>query len=58
MYNVRLSPWGANGDQKAAKCHTGGLGGCMVSAKCDFRLECFSTFMVFFTPILWLLKNC
>ena len=49
MYNVRLSPCGANGDQKAAKCCTGGLGGSMVSVKCDFRLEYFSTLMVFYT---------
>ena len=47
MYNVRLSPWGANGDQKAGKCSIGGLGGSMVSVKCDFRAECFSTLMVF-----------
>ena len=49
MYNVRLSPCGENGDQKATKCSTGGPGGSMVSVKCDFRLECFSTLMVFFT---------
>ena len=55
MYNVRLSPWGANGEQKAAKRSTGGLRGSMVSVKCDFRLECFSTLMVFFIPMLWLL---
>ena len=39
MYNVHLSPMGANGDQKAAKCNTGGLVVSMVSVKCDFRLE-------------------
>ena len=39
MYNVRLSPWEANGYQKATKCSPGGLGGSMVSVKCDFRLE-------------------
>ena len=38
MYNVRLSPCGANGDQKAAKCNRG-QGGSMVSVKCGFRLE-------------------
>ena len=37
--HILLSPWGANGDQKAAKCNTGGLGGRMIRAKCDFRLE-------------------
>ena len=52
MYNIHLSPWGANDDQKAAKCSTGGLEGSMVSVKSDFRLECFSTLMVFFIPIL------
>ena len=43
MYNVCLSPWGANGDQKHAKCNTGGLGGSKINVKCDFRLACFST---------------
>ena len=52
MYNVCLSQWGANGDQKAAKCSAGGLGGSMVSVKCDFGLECFSMLMVFSIPIL------
>ena len=54
MYNVRLSPWGANGDPKAAKCSTGGLGGSMISVKCDFRLECFSMLMDF----LYLFCGC
>ena len=50
MYNVRLSPWGAIGDQKVAKCNTGGLGGSMVSVKCDFRLEKrFSTLLFLLT---------
>ena len=49
MYSVCLLPWVANGDQKAAKCNTGGLGGSMISLKCDFRLECFSTLMFFLT---------
>ena len=50
MYNVRLSPWGAIGDQKVAKCNTGGLGGSMVSVKCDFKLEkCFSKLMFLLT---------
>ena len=39
MYNVHLSPMGANGDQKAAKCNTAGLVVSMVSVKCDFRLK-------------------
>ena len=52
MYNVDLSPRGANGDQKATKCSVGGLGGSMVSVKCDFRLECFSMLMVVSIPIL------
>ena len=39
MFNAGLSSWGANGDQKAAKCNTGGLVVSMVSVKCDFRLE-------------------
>ena len=51
MYNVRLSPCGANGDKKAAKCNRG-LGGSMVSVKCGFRLECFSTLMFFLTNIV------
>ena len=34
------------------KCSTGGRGGSMVSVKCDFGLECFSTLMVFSIPIL------
>ena len=38
MYNVRLSPCRANGDQKAGKSNRG-LGGSMVSVKCGFRLE-------------------
>ena len=38
MHSVFLSPWGANGDQKAAKSNTGGLGGSIISLKCDFRL--------------------
>ena len=54
MCNVCLSPWGANGYQKVAKCSTGGLGGSMVSIKCDFRLESFSTLMVF----LYLFCSC
>ena len=38
MYSFCLSPWGANGDQKkAAKCNIGGLGGSIISLKCDFR---------------------
>ena len=37
MHNVRFSPRGANGDQKAAKCHRG-LGGSMVSVKSGFKL--------------------
>ena len=51
MYNVRLSPYGENGDQKAAKCNRG-LGGSMVSVKRGFRLECFSTLMFFLTNIV------
>ena len=51
MYNVRLSPCGENGDQKAAKCNRG-LGGSMVSVKRGFRLECFSTLMFFLTNIV------
>ena len=51
MYNVRLSPCGANGDQKAAECNRG-LGGRMVSVKCGFRLEYFSTLMFFLTNIV------
>ena len=52
MYNVRLPPCGVNGDQKAAKCNTGVLGGSMVSVKCGFRLEqCFSTLMFLLTDI-------
>ena len=43
MYNVCFSPWGAIGDQKATKRNSVGLRGNMVSVKCDFRLECFST---------------
>ena len=58
MYNVRLSPWGENGDQKAAKCSTGGLGGSMVSIKGDFRLECFSTLMFFFFWSYFLFCSC
>ena len=49
MHNVRLSPWGENGDQKAAKCSTEGLVVSVVSVKCDFRLECFSTLMFLLT---------
>ena len=49
MYNVHLSSWGANGDQKTAKCNTGKLGWSMVRLKCDFRLECFSTLMFLLT---------
>ena len=46
MYNVPLSPCGANVDQKAAKCSTGGLGGSMGNVKYGFRLEqCFSSLM-------------
>ena len=37
MYNVRLSPYGEKGDQKAAK-YNRGLGGSMVSVKRGFRL--------------------
>ena len=37
MHNVRISPCGANGDEKAAKCNRG-LGGGMVSVKHGFRL--------------------
>ena len=33
MCNVRLSPCGVNGDQKAAMCNTGELGESMVSVK-------------------------
>ena len=52
MYSVRLPPCGVNGDQKAAKCNTGVLGGSMVSVKCGFRLEqCFSTLMFLLTDI-------
>ena len=52
MYNVRLSPCGTNGDQKAGKCNRG-LGGSMVSVKCGFRLEyCFSMLMCFLTNIV------
>ena len=39
MYNLRLSPFGANGDQKAAKCKNGGLGRSMVNVECGFRLQ-------------------
>ena len=49
MYNVCLSPWGANDDQKTAKCNTGGLGGSKISVKFDFRLACFSTLMFLVT---------
>ena len=49
MYNVCLSPWGANGDQKAGKCNTRGLAGSIINVKCDFRLECFSTLMFLLT---------
>ena len=49
MYNARFSPWGANGDQKAAKSNTEGLGGSMVSVKRDFRLKYFSTLMLWLT---------
>ena len=38
MHNVRRSPCGSNGDQKAGNCNRG-LGGSMVSVKCAFRLE-------------------
>ena len=37
MQNVRLSSWGSNGDQKAAK-RNNELGWSMVGVKCDFRL--------------------
>ena len=39
MCNARLSAYGVNGDQKAAKCNTGELGGSMVSARYGFKLE-------------------
>ena len=48
----QLSPCGANGDQKVAKCNTGGLGGSMVSGKCDSRLECFYTLMLLLTSFV------
>ena len=54
MYNVWLSPWEAIGDQKATKCNSGGPRGSMVSVKCDFRLECFSTLiflLIYFVAI-------
>ena len=49
MYNNCLSPGGANGDQKTAKCNTGGLRGSKISLKCDFRLACYSTLMFLLT---------
>ena len=42
----------SSGDQKAAKCNTGGLGGGMVSVKCGFRLEYFSTLTFLLTNIV------
>ena len=49
MYNVCLSPWGANDDQKPAKCNTGGLGGSKIIVNFDFRLACFFTLMFLLT---------
>ena len=37
---------------KKLQSNTGELGGSMVSVKCGFRLECFSTVMFFLTDIV------
>ena len=53
MYNVRLSPCGVNGDEKASKCNTEDLGGSVISVNYGFRRElCFSTLMFLLTDIV------